>query len=125
MPLTIQIPDDTICGRCSKPAAIVRRGVLYCGDNCAAHNDARSAVGQLSRLVDCGQGGSPQALAALDMLADTLRRLEPVFPDAACPKCWGHMQGGAPMPPAPDGSQAMGERCVMCGHTRSAPGRTD
>ena len=122
MTRSIEVPDGATCARCEKPPTLIHRGLLYCGRNCQAHNDARSQAGQLSRLVDGGGGGSPLALAALDMLSDTLRRLEPVFPREACPKCWSHMQGGAEMPdPAhPDGAWIRAERCGSCNHTREA-----
>lgn len=114
MTRTIEIPDDTTCVRCNEPATTVRRGVLYCGLNCAGHSDARTVAGELFRLVDGAQGGSPRALGTLDELQTILRSLLPILPDSSCPKCWAHMHGGVPMPT----SQTPGEQCGMCGFKR-------
>lgn len=117
----INIPDSWKCQRCGDAVVKIHWGhSLYCGENCALHDEVYSYVYDFLRIAKEGRGGSPEAIEVLDTITEHLHNLKPIRPDQCCEYCWSPMMT-APSKPDSAGRQVMVVRCPNCGRELSMP----
>lgn len=103
MPL-IEVPDSATCQWClAQPVTLIRRGRLYCGSNCASHDQAVLDISELQKLAETGSAASLRGLELLHLIKVSLSKMRPTRRES-CPYCWGPLLSGT-------------DRCLLCNRT--------